>query len=259
MEQKTKECPYCGESILEVAKKCRHCGEWLDHPSTPVVTCPACGEENPAGTTHCQYCNELIQSDDNLEGESSLWAKLFKDANPVAILPMITALFAVVCCIEVYTSWLFIGLKDGDWHTDFGWIQLGAAAVTAVIIGMGIMYSEKFSSTEKTIATLRTWLAIGIWIAWWPLALTLYWLSYKLGIIDEPSERGYIQYLTTCFYILLVIGIVVWIIFKTRDEISLKDMAGAIALYSLVTVALIAFVVIIQFGVMSFFPSQRFI
>lgn len=26
----TKICPYCGELILIVAKKCKHCGEWLD-------------------------------------------------------------------------------------------------------------------------------------------------------------------------------------------------------------------------------------
>ena len=26
----TKRCPYCGEEILSVAKKCKHCGEWLD-------------------------------------------------------------------------------------------------------------------------------------------------------------------------------------------------------------------------------------
>ena len=26
----TKNCPYCGEEILAAAKKCKHCGEWLD-------------------------------------------------------------------------------------------------------------------------------------------------------------------------------------------------------------------------------------
>lgn len=30
MEQEKIKCPYCGEEILAVAKKCKHCGEWLE-------------------------------------------------------------------------------------------------------------------------------------------------------------------------------------------------------------------------------------
>lgn len=33
----TKKCPYCGEEILAVAQKCKHCGEWLDKDSSPEV------------------------------------------------------------------------------------------------------------------------------------------------------------------------------------------------------------------------------
>jgi hypothetical protein len=34
-DQDTKDCPWCGETILSVAKKCKHCGEFLtdDRPS----------------------------------------------------------------------------------------------------------------------------------------------------------------------------------------------------------------------------------
>ncbi len=30
MPDETKNCPMCGEEILAVAKKCKHCGEMLD-------------------------------------------------------------------------------------------------------------------------------------------------------------------------------------------------------------------------------------
>ena len=35
MTDQTK-CPYCGETILTVAKKCRYCGEWLDGTARPT-------------------------------------------------------------------------------------------------------------------------------------------------------------------------------------------------------------------------------
>ena len=34
--EKTRRCPMCGEEILAVAKKCKHCGELLDDAGQPI-------------------------------------------------------------------------------------------------------------------------------------------------------------------------------------------------------------------------------
>lgn len=51
-----KRCPYCGEEILAVAKKCKHCGEWLDKEETKA--CSICGEKMPANASVCPHCEE---------------------------------------------------------------------------------------------------------------------------------------------------------------------------------------------------------
>ena len=51
MADETKRCPYCGEKILLIAKKCKHCGEFLSDSSAP-----------PQGTT--------LQAD---QSEETLW------------------------------------------------------------------------------------------------------------------------------------------------------------------------------------------
>ena len=62
-KQDIKNCPYCGEKILAVAVKCKHCGEWLpkeQEVKKKLITCSVCGEEKEEGTRICPYCNEEV-------------------------------------------------------------------------------------------------------------------------------------------------------------------------------------------------------
>lgn len=68
MVQETKRCPFCGEEILAVAKKCKHCGEWLNKDEKQdeekvMIPCPICGEMVEEGISQCPYCHESLVED----------------------------------------------------------------------------------------------------------------------------------------------------------------------------------------------------
>jgi len=72
----TKKCPFCGEEILAVAKKCKHCGEWIDKevntPQKKLIKCPVCAEEIEDGLQICPVCKEpLVKKQEEKRKKSS--------------------------------------------------------------------------------------------------------------------------------------------------------------------------------------------
>ena len=59
----TKRCPYCGEEIKAVAKKCRFCGQWLDEESNEVKSNEEVKPQNDASVEQMAPKEEV--KDDN--------------------------------------------------------------------------------------------------------------------------------------------------------------------------------------------------
>lgn len=74
--EETKRCPYCGEEILAIAKKCKHCGEWLEtkEPVKEKKACPVCGEAVDADIEVCPYCKEPTHFNDSSQ-ESKVFSQ----------------------------------------------------------------------------------------------------------------------------------------------------------------------------------------
>jgi len=58
MTEETKKCPYCGEEILSIAIKCKHCESILVEETK--LFCPGCGTEINEDTKNCPNCNVAI-------------------------------------------------------------------------------------------------------------------------------------------------------------------------------------------------------
>lgn len=107
MEKETRKCPYCGEEILIVAKKCKHCGEWLDNQEEEQEeqhktqrACPTCCEMIDEECDVCPNCNEQTHFRDNPQPlEAQVGSTPTKAKNGQSVSSLFFIGLAVVCFV----------------------------------------------------------------------------------------------------------------------------------------------------------------
>jgi membrane protein YdbS with pleckstrin-like domain len=102
----TKRCPYCGEVILAVARKCKHCGEFLDRE--PPAAAPL---TNAAGrTAPPPVPPDPAQDTPTFALSVSQWDNFWKFLITLTIAVAIAAAFALVAPLKTYRVPAIMGI-----------------------------------------------------------------------------------------------------------------------------------------------------
>ena len=98
MEDATKACPYCGETIQAAAIKCKYCGEWLAEKSrveaSPARPVTAAKPVEPSAAIEATTAAPTTLADDK--------DKLIYISKPVRILMVIEFIIIIVLLLIIF-------------------------------------------------------------------------------------------------------------------------------------------------------------
>lgn len=102
-----RNCKYCGGEVSDTAKKCKHCGEWLNEENEQtevnkpnIKTCEYCGGDVPFTAKKCIHCGENF-IEEHQQKSLNKNAQIKNDSNNNKALILIVCITLVVFLVII--------------------------------------------------------------------------------------------------------------------------------------------------------------
>ena len=169
MEDATKPCPYCGETIQARAIKCKYCGEWLAEKNAVRPSENPVAEVPPAAPTPT-----ADDKDDENDG-----AHITKNVKIFLAVELVIALFLLLPSLNQYLN--RITLRNG---------------LMAIIVMLQLYYTKTRRTGDSLIVSIL-WALIGLGSDLdWGIAILFFFLSCAInyGVITAIMKKDGIHF-----------------------------------------------------------------
>lgn len=201
-----KACPYCGEMILSTAKKCRHCGEWID-AKTQQDTRQATRRQPPGN-------GRQTRKPDNKKGLTSLFIGVENAA-------LANIIICVSCCITMF----------GDYNC---YVFSAMQSIVLIYIWASMKMYFKANGHQTGTFTALTVLDSIMFALSLFMAIALYYDSGEdVGEEETSSAIGEAMFMLPCIAFIVYYAYNIYLVGKAFKRSGNTKTGNALSFYSI--------------------------